>query len=294
MENCESVKQAYNSLLSTRNAKQTSTESNVMQDLARVCEQAARAGGEVLMRYRGKFEVREKAPADLVTEADVASQAAIRDLVLNEFPDHDFLGEEDDPSLTSNLNSEFTWVVDPLDGTTNYVHGLENYCVSVALQQKSDDGNRVVEGAIYDPVRDMCFRASRGGGAFCNGESIHVSDVNNLSASLVVASLPARVARESGEVNRFLEVMFNCQAIRRLGSAALNLCYVASGKLDAYWATSVKKWDVAAGLLLVEEAGGVVTGLAGQSFDIDDPKFIATSTRGLHQEMVDLFSRVEN
>lgn len=263
-----------------------------MQELARVCEQAARAGGEVLLRYRGKFEVREKAPSDLVTEADIASQAVIRDFVLGAFPDHDFLGEEDDPSIAANSDNEFTWVVDPLDGTTNYVHGLENYCVSVALQQKTPDGVRVIEGAVYDPVRDMSFRATLGGGAFCNEKPIKVSDVNSLNKALVVASLPARVGRESGEVNRFLEVMFNCQAIRRLGSAALNLCYVASGRLDAYWATSVKKWDVAAGLLLVQEAGGVATSLDGGTLDIDKPKFICASTEELHREMVELFAAV--
>jgi myo-inositol-1(or 4)-monophosphatase len=122
-----------------------------MQEFARVCERAARAGGEVLIRMRGQVNPREKAPSDLVTEADVASQEAIRELVLSEFPDHDFLGEEDLPvEIARNTDGKFTWVVDPLDGTTNYVHGFENYCVSVALQR----GAEVVAGSIFDPVRE--------------------------------------------------------------------------------------------------------------------------------------------
>lgn len=261
-----------------------------MQEFARVCEKAARAGGDVLLSYRGKFKVREKAPADLVTEADVASQKAIRDLVLGEFPDHDFLGEEDDHDARMDSDSEFTWIVDPLDGTTNYVHGLENYCVSVALQRRSSSGVEIVEGAIFDPVRQMSFRATLGKGAFCDEQPIRVSDVQTLNQALVVASLPAKVNRDSAEVNNFLEVLFRCQAIRRLGSAALNLCYVASGRLDSYWATSVKKWDVAAGLLIVQEAGGCVSNLQGGPVDIDQPKFVVAGTAALQQEMVQLLA----
>lgn len=263
-----------------------------MSDYGRVCVAAARAGGSVLTQYRNKFSVREKGPADLVTEADVASQVAVRDLVLGEFPDHAFLGEEDsgDAEFThsTDVESEFTWIVDPLDGTTNYVHGLENYCVSVALKQNVN----IIAGAIYDPVRDVCFHATIGGGAFRDEQRLQVSDTRQLDQALVAASLPARVPRGSGEIDRFVEVMLQCQAIRRLGSAALNLCYVAAGQLDAYWATSVKQWDVAAGLLIVAEAGGQVSHINGQELSLNDPKFIVSATPDLQQEMLDLFSRL--
>lgn len=265
-----------------------------MQDYGMVCVAAARAGGAVLMQFRNKFNVREKGPADLVTEADIASQVAVRDFVLGKFPDHNFLGEEDsgetditssgDPSLGT--DSEFTWIVDPLDGTTNYVHGLENYCVSVALKQ----GAKAIAGAIYDPVRNTCFHATFGGGAFRDEQRLHVSDVQKLDQALVAASLPARVPRGSGEIDRFVEVMLQCQAIRRLGSAALNLCYVAAGHLDAYWATSVKQWDVAAGLLLVSEAGGQVNHINGGELSLEDPKFVVSSTNQLQGELLKLFS----
>ena len=262
-----------------------------MHDYKRVCEQAARAGGEVLLQYRNKFSVREKGPADLVTEADLASQVAVREFVLGAFPDHNFLGEEDDPEAVEQSDSDFTWIVDPLDGTTNYVHGLENYCVSVALQQRNKSGeSKIIEGAIYDPVRDRCYRATLGAGAFCDGLPLEVSGVTQVDKSLVAASLPAKIARDSGEIERFVDVMLKCQAIRRLGSAALNLCYVAAGQLDAYWATSVKQWDVAAGLLIVAEAGGQVSHISGGSLDLEDPKFVVSATPGLHSELVKLLS----
>lgn len=260
-----------------------------MREFATICEEAAKVGGQVLLDMRGKFTAREKAPADLVTEADVASQRAIKKLVIGEYPQHGFVGEEYlGDALETSPAAEYTWIVDPLDGTTNYVHGMENYCVSVALQHAKE----ILVGAIYDPVREKCFSATRGGGAFCNGVRIAVSDVSLLNQALVAASLPATVERTSAEISRFLEVLLRCQALRRLGSAALNLCYVANGSLDAYWATSVKKWDVAAGLLIVREAGGSVSGLDGAELDIDNPQFVAAGQESLHQELVGILSAI--
>ena len=203
------------------------------------------------------------------------------------FPDHNFLGEEDLEETSSTADSEFTWIVDPLDGTTNYVHGLENYSVSVALQRNDE----IVVGAIYDPVRDHCYSASLGNGSYLNGSRLSVSRVMEIKDALIAASLPARVERESDEISRFVEVTVRCQAIRRLGSAALNLCFLAAGQLDAYWATSVKKWDVAAGLLIVQEAGGRITALDGTPLDIEKPKFVAAGHSSLHTELVELFSK---
>ena len=250
------------------------------------CEQAARAGGRVLLQYRGKFSVREKGKADLVTEADLASQDAIKSYLYQEFPDHGFLGEEDSDSAGNTPTREFTWVVDPLDGTTNYVHGLENYCVSVALQQ----GQQIIEGAIYDPIRDVCFRATRHQGAFRNEQPISVSPVEQLSESLVAASFPAHVDRGSPEIDRFAEIVYRCQAIRRLGSAALNLASLAAGRIDAFWSTSLKPWDVAAGALLVEEAGGAVMDLNGSKIDIMVPSLLTASTDTIAQVLLDVLS----
>ncbi len=254
-----------------------------LTEAVNLAEQAAQAAGSLLLEMRGQVEPREKAPADLVTDADVASQRLIFEHLSSRFPDFAFLGEED-TGVAEQPNAEFCWIVDPLDGTTNYVHGLENYCVSIGLRQN----DQIVAGVIYDPNRNHVYSATRGGGAFCNGDRLHVSKTGKLSDALVVASFPAKVPRDSPELKRFIEVLIRCQALRRLGSAALNMCLVSAGKLDAYWATSVKTWDVAAGLLLIEEAGGIVTSLTGEPLNIDQPKFVAGSTSELHRELSDV------
>ncbi len=260
-----------------------------MQEFARVCEQAARAGGEVLKRMQGQITVREKAPADLVTDADLSSQRTIRRLLLDVFPNHGFLGEETLPEGASDgsESADFMWIVDPLDGTTNYVHGMDNFCVSVALRQQ----DQIVVGVIYDPSREECFVATQGNGAFCNGRRIHCSSISALDQALVAASLPARVAPGSAEVARFLNVMYECQAIRRLGSAALNLCHVAAGRMDGYWANSIQTWDVAAGFLMVREAGGVITRIDGEPFEIDRPRLAAAGNATLHAQLISTLAK---
>jgi myo-inositol-1(or 4)-monophosphatase len=273
----------------------------LMPDLITTCEAAARAGGRVLLDWRKRFTVREKGPADLVTEADLASQEAIRQLVNAAFPEHAFLGEEspaevrqaalDDttpnntsPNAPSSNTPQWTWVVDPLDGTTNYVHGLAQYAVSVAVLHRG-----VPEaGCVFDPVANECFTAVRGQGAFLNGEPIAASGQTDLAQSLVAVSFPARIDRQSREIQDFLAMLPHCQAFRRMGSAALNLCYVAAGSLDAYWATSTKIWDIAAGALIVAEAGGTITALDGAPLDVKTGKFIAAATRPLVDRLVEL------
>jgi myo-inositol-1(or 4)-monophosphatase len=267
-----------------------------MPDLITTCEAAARAGGRVLLNWRKRFTVREKGPADLVTEADLASQEAIRQLVTADFPEHAFLGEESPAEVreaalgdssangTSPNAPEWTWVVDPLDGTTNYVHGLAQYAVSVAVLHRG-----VPEaGCVFDPVANECFTAVRGQGALLNGEPIAASGQTDLAQSLVAVSFPARIDQQSREVQDFLAILPHCQAFRRMGSAALNLCYVAAGSLDAYWATSTKIWDIAAGALIVAEAGGVITALDGTPLDVKSGKFIAAATRPLVDRLVGL------
>ncbi len=252
------------------------------------CEQVARACGHLLLEMRGAITPRQKAAKDLVTEADFASQDMARRLIHEAYPGHRFVGEEDgsgarDPGVGSgDPESEYCWIVDPLDGTLNYVRQLPNYCVSVALRR----GDRILAGAVYDPVQRECYSAALGRGAMLNGTPIRPSGCGEMAQALIAAGLPADVERDSPDVRRLIEVMHRSQAIRRLGSAALTLCYVAMGRLDAYWATSVKIWDVAAGQLIVREAGGCLTGPAGDPFDLDDPQLVTAGTSRLHSELL--------
>ncbi len=236
----------------------------------------------MLLDWIGRFEAREKGPADLVTQADLASQEAIRGILLVEFPDHALLGEEGEQQYGS--AAEYCWVVDPLDGTTNYVHQLPHYAVSVALLHQG----KPIVGTVFDPLHKECFTCFRGGGAFLNGRPIHTSNVRELSGALVAASFAAKVKAGSPEVNQFVAAALHCQAVRRTGSAALNLCYLAAGRFDAFWALSTHVWDVAAGVLLVEEAGGLATALDGGPLDLQAPHPVATANSALHQQFLEL------
>jgi myo-inositol-1(or 4)-monophosphatase len=256
-----------------------------MQDFLPVCEEAARLGGSILLQFAGKAKVREKARHDLVTEADLASQHAIRELLSRHFPDHAFLGEEDQDALTASMQhapDQYRWVVDPLDGTANYVHSLGNYAVSVALQHRGE----MVCGVVFDPIANECFTAVRSRGAWLNGERLRTSGCLTLDQAMVAASFSPNVPRGSIEITRFIEVLHASQSIRRLGSAALNLCYVGAGRLDGYWASSVKIWDIAAGMLVLTEAGGVITALDGTPVDLAHPEFAASSTTALQKELL--------
>lgn len=250
------------------------------------CE-AARAAGDVLREMQGAVATREKGPADLVTDADLASQQLIRQILTSNHPEFGFVGEEgthDD--LKATLMNETCWVVDPLDGTTNYIHGLDNYSVSIALQRNG----RVALGVVFDPVRNELFSVVAGQGAELNHSPLSTSGIERLDRSLIAASFPPKVAPESPEISRFVRMLCRAQAVRRLGSAALNLCYVAAGRLDGYWATSVNAWDVAAGALMVQEAGGTLTQIDGSPLRLDEPRLVAAASRSLHGEMVDLLA----
>jgi myo-inositol-1(or 4)-monophosphatase len=174
-----------------------------------------------------------------------------------------------------------------LDGTTNYVHGVPGFVVSVALAE----GNRVLVGVVYDPTHDDCYLAAAGEGAYLNRRRLQVSRVEKLSEALVATSFPPAIAREDPEIRRFVEVLVRCQATRRSGSSALNLCYVAAGRYDAYWTLSTSAWDVAAGVLLVQEAGGIVGDADGGPLDLDKPRLVATSTTALGKELRDVLGR---
>lgn len=259
-----------------------------MPDVLTVCEQAARTAGQVLCEWLGRFSVREKGPADLVTEADIAAQNVIRQQLAAAFPEIEFVGEESTSSERNQAqNAPRRWFVDPLDGTTNYVHGLPGWCVSIALAEGED----ILAGCIYDPLSQNMYLAAAGEGAYCNGSRLQTSANTTLRQALVALSFPAAVRRDSPEVERFLEMLPHVQAFRRLGSAALNLCHVAAGQMDANWAASINAWDVAAGILLVREAGGVVTGLRGEPYLLAERHLAAAANHPLHAEFVAVLSK---
>lgn len=231
------------------------------------------------MDWAGRFHVREKGRSDLVTEADLASQEVIRQKLLGAFPGHGFLAEENE-QIESRDNG-YRWVVDPLDGTMNYVHGVPNYAVSIALEQ----GGIPLVGTVYDPVSGECYSAIRAHGAWLNGRRLAVSATTQLSEALVAVSFAAHVGRGDPEIAEFIEVMVEARGTRRMGSSALNLCYVAAGRFDGYWSKSTKIWDIAAGCLLVTEAGGIITAFDGGTLDINRPEFIAAATPQLHNQL---------
>lgn len=263
----------------------------------RVCEEAARAGAAVLQSWRGRFAVSTKGPKDFVTEADIASQTEIRRLVTAAFPDYGFEGEESLPDTAADTQpaNPVRWVVDPLDGTTNYVHGYPAYCSSVALA----DGDRLLVGTIYDPITDECFTARAGHGAWLNGQPLKASTAKDPGDALAAVSFPAHSASDSLAVRDFLAVLPAVRAVRRSGSSALNLAYLAAGRLDAFWARRIASWDVAAGLLLVQEAGGVtaplvppggVAGEPGETVPLANPAFIAAGTPELLTTLRDMMT----
>lgn len=257
-------------------------------DLLRVCETAARAGGRELLAWRGRFKAREKAPADWVTDADLASQAAVHAEITAHFPGHAFIGEEREPAARALDDDQHVWLVDPLDGTTNYVHGYPCYAVSVAVAgpRRNGSGRELLSGVVYNPLAEECFAAGHGRGAGLNGSRVETSDARSVADALVAVSLPARVPRDAPDLLDFIRVVQVSQAVRRSGSAALNLAYVASGRLDAFWATQIHAWDVAAGVLLVREAGGVVTGRDGGEFDLWNPHFVSAANAELHRDLL--------
>ncbi|MBM3964354.1 MAG: inositol monophosphatase [Planctomycetes bacterium] len=266
-----------------------------------VAIQAARAAGEILRAMLPIAVVREKSPKDLVTDADVAAQKAISKVILGFYPEHHFLGEEDAHAPNSeqqSIQSGWQWVVDPLDGTTNFAHGLRNFSVSIALMYQvgnpSTDGHqasRCALGVVYDPMADEMFTAISGRGATLNGAVMACSRCERLNKALVAASFPPQLQRDSMEIQQFLEILLECQSVRRLGSAALNLCYVGAGRLDAYWGGRLKAWDIAAGALIASEAGSLLSLHQGELFDPWDGQILAAATPALQRELIDCLAR---
>lgn len=253
-----------------------------MPEFRQVCEHAVHQAGALLLEHLGRVSVREKGRADLVTEADLASQQLIQQILLQAFPDHIILGEEGSSGTVAPAPpGRYRWIVDPLDGTTNYVHQVPYFSVSLALEYEGE----LLVGAVYQPSTGECFTATAGGGAQLNGQPIRVSDVTTLGQALAVVGFPPVVTPESPDFRLFLQAVPACQAIRRMGSAALNLCYLAAGRFDVAWAYSTRLWDVAAGLLIAREAGATITSPGGGEYRLPQTQYWGAATPELHQEL---------
>jgi myo-inositol-1(or 4)-monophosphatase len=255
--------------------------------LATAVEIVLRAGDIQRAGQESGFHVEKKGTIDLVTEVDLACERMCREMLAARFPDHHILAEELGASAPGRAPSRFRWVFDPLDGTTNYAHGLPIYSSSLALEI---DGRAQV-AAIYDPSRKELFTAERGEGAYLNGRALRTSHTSALIDSLLVTGFPYTVREEGTElVELFGYFLRHARAVRRLGSAALDLCYVGAGRFEAFWEQHLQPWDVAAGALIVEEAGGRVTGMDGAPFDPAAGHLIASNGR-VHAEVAETIAR---
>jgi myo-inositol-1(or 4)-monophosphatase len=247
----------------------------------------AREAGALLMDYfRRHVTVEYKGEADLVTVADRKSEALIRELIRQHWPSHDILGEEQGFKDTG---SDYRWYVDPLDGTTNFAHGYPVFCVSLGLEYK---GTRIA-GVVYDPTRDELFSAAQNGGAFLNQQPIQVSKVDRLAESLVATGFPSHKRHKNPNIFFYHQLTLRTHGVRRAGSAALDLCCVACGRYEGFWEFNLNPWDTAAGVLLVEEAGGKVTDFSGGPFQINSRETLATNGlvhEALKQEFQNIFA----
>ena len=239
--------------------------------------------GRVQMEHFGAADLRidKKGTIDLVTNIDVAIERTFRAMIAERFPDHTVLGEELENGKPEEP-SEYCWVLDPIDGTTNYAHGLPIFCCSIALEQH---GTPIV-AAVFDPNRQELFTAERGQGAWLNGKPMRVSSAEVLIDSLLVTGFHYEVQRDPGELmGLFTKFITKARAVRRLGSAALDLCYVAAGRFEGFWEQKLHPWDIAGGALLVREAGGSVSGLDGSAYSSRGGSVLATNGH-VHEEML--------
>jgi myo-inositol-1(or 4)-monophosphatase len=249
--------------------------------------QIAHDAGLILTERMGRksLQVTNKGIIDLVTEADLAAERFIIERIQSHYPRHAILAEESGATVSVERSSEYKWIIDPLDGTTNYAHGYPCFCVSIALERASE----VILGVIYDPVRDEMFAAAKGEGATLNGRRIHVSEVEDLGRAMVCTGFPYDVRDRGDFAHHFAQFIMHAQAIRRDGSAALDLAYVACGRFDGFFEEGLRPWDVAAGVLLVEEAGGRLSHFNGQPFNIYTPPILASN--GLvHEQMMNVLA----
>jgi myo-inositol-1(or 4)-monophosphatase len=243
--------------------------------------QTARDAGRILAeRFGRKIEISNKSEIDLVTESDLASERLIIERIRTFYPRHSILAEESGTLNPDDRESAWRWIIDPLDGTTNYAHGYPCFCVSIALEHKG----RLEIGVVYDPIRDEMFSAERGKGASLNGRRINVSRTMNLSTALLCTGFPYDVRERSEFARHFASFIMHAQGVRRDGAAALDLAYVAAGRFDGFWEEGLKPWDVAAGALIIEEAGGRLSNYRGEPLDIHTPPVVA-SNGFIHDQM---------
>ena len=250
--------------------------------LATAIEAVLRAGDVQMAHFGRDMRVDKKGAIDLVTEVDLEVERGFRAMIAGRFSDHVVLGEEFEARGDRESSARCVWLFDPVDGTTNYAHGLPIFCSSLALEI---DGALAV-GAVYDPTRQELFTAERHRGAWLNGEPLHVSKAGEIIDSLLVTGFPYTVQSNPAELTGlFAEFLTRARAVRRLGSAALDLCYVAAGRFEGFWEQKLQPWDVAAGALIVAEAGGTVTTADGGPFHPRAGSVIASNGR-IHETMV--------
>lgn len=256
-----------------------------MDDFKKTALKATLEAGDILRKNFGKrHKIDHKGEIDLITEVDLMSEQKIIKILKKEYSDHDILAEE---GAGWDTKAEYRWIIDPLDGTTNYAHGFPCFSVSVALEKRG----KVILGVVYDPLREEVFTAQKGKGAYLNKKRIVVSKTKMLSDALLATGFAYDV-RENPEnnLNFFSNFTLRAQGVRRAGSAALDLCYVASGRFDGFWEMKLKPWDMAAGDLMVRESGGKVTDFKGGSFSINLKEILATNGR-IHGEMVNVLNK---
>jgi myo-inositol-1(or 4)-monophosphatase len=256
-----------------------------IDDLQALAIGAVRESGKIQKEWLRKDKrIELKGAINLVTEVDKQCERRIIEIIKKVFPEHNILTEE---TPMPELPSPYRWIIDPLDGTTNYAHGYPCFCTSLALELEGE----IVVGAIYDPLLDELFTAQKGKGAFLNNEQIAVSKTDQLTNALICTGFPYDL-RESQENNldHFNDFIMEARAIRRDGSAALDLCYVAAGRFDGFWELKLCPWDVAAGKLLVEEAGGLATDFRGGKLDIYGQQILASNGK-IHEEMIRVLQR---
>ena len=257
--------------------------------MIRVAIEAAREAGKILRNVLGKvkqIEIKQNQQFNLVTEADKAAEAKIIDIIRSHYPRHEILGEE---SGAHSTGSNVRWIIDPLDGTTNFTHGLPIFSVSIGVER---DGE-VIAGVVYDPMSDELFHAEKGAGAFLNQRPIRVSATADIEHAMLVTGFPYNIRENpDGCHERFITFLMKAQAIRRLGSAALDCAYVAAGRLDGFWEVALQPWDKAAGLLLITEAGGKVTNFRGGAHDLYALPFLGSNGL-IHEQMVHILDQAQ-
>ena len=247
----------------------------------------AKDAGRLLRdRVGTRIDIDHKGSINLVTDVDLASESLIREAIFTFYPRHEVLAEE---GGLSESGSEYRWIVDPLDGTTNYAHGYPIFCVSIALECRGE----VVLGVVYDPMRDELFAAERGAGAALNNRPIHVSKTAELIRGLLSTGFPYDIRTSKlTNLDHWANFALNAQALRRDGAAALDLCYVASGRFDGFWELNLSPWDTAAGALIVTEAGGHVTNFSGGSFSNYKPEVVASNGL-IHDRMLEVLAMAD-